>query len=201
MQNNKERILQISFENKLSHIGSCLTALPIIEEIYAIKKPDEKFVLSSGHAHLAHAVVMAEINNEDPMKYMKAGIHCDKENGCDVSTGSLGQGLPIALGLAIGDRNKNVYCLISDGESAEGSIWEALRLKNDLGIKNLKVYANLNGWGAYQHVDPFILTNRLLEFCKDIQIRYAKKETAEYLQGLEAHYHVLTEEEYGKIKP
>lgn len=187
---DEREILRISYENKLSHIGSCLTALPIIEEIYAIKKPDDKFILSSGHAHLAHAVVMAQHKGRDPMEYMKAGIHCDRENGCDVSTGSLGQGLPIALGIAMADRSKNVYCLISDGEAAEGSIWEALRVKTDNHVDNLKVYVNCNGYGAYDAVDTKKLFVRLHDFCPDINIRYT------HVDGLADHYKVLTKEEY-----
>ena len=54
----KKRILEISYKKKLSHLGSCLTAVDIIDEIFKIKKPDEKFVLSSGHAALALYVVL-----------------------------------------------------------------------------------------------------------------------------------------------
>ena len=54
----KRRILEISYLRKLSHLGSCLTALPIIIEIYEHKKKNEKFILSAGHSHVAHAVVM-----------------------------------------------------------------------------------------------------------------------------------------------
>lgn len=185
MEKLSRQILDYSFENKLSHIGSCLSALPIIEEIYKIKKPDEKFVLSSGHAHLAHAVVMSQGKPLNP--YMKAGIHCDRENGCDVSTGSLGQGLPIALGMALADRSKNVYCLISDGECAEGSIWEALRVKDQLKVSNLKVYVNINGWGAYDLIDVPRLCDRLLCFDPEIQLRFTE------IGGQDDHYKVLTE--------
>src|SRR3990167_4248160 len=111
----KQKILDISKKLGLSHIGSSLTALPIIEEIYKIKKPDEKFVLSNGHAHLAHLVVREKY---EEIKIDKIhDIHCNFKDGCDVSTGSLGQGLPIAVGMALADRSRNVYCLISDGES------------------------------------------------------------------------------------
>lgn len=191
---NERKIIDYSYENKLSHIGSCLTALPIIEEIYKIKKPDEKFVLSSGHAHLAHAVVMASQNPGHSIdEYMEAGIHCDQESGCDVSTGSLGQGLPISLGIALADRSKNVYCLISDGECAEGSIWEALRLKTDLNVDNLKVYVNCNGYGAYDPIDVDKLEQRLLAFCPDINIRIT------HVEGQADHYEVLTKEEYENL--
>lgn len=187
MKELEKQILDYSFEHRLSHIGSCLSALPIIEEIYKIKKPDEKFVLSSGHAHLSHAIVMANQTVRSIGEFMKAGIHCDAENNCDVSTGSLGQGLPIALGMAIARRDRDVYCLISDGECAEGSIWEALRVKDALKVDNLKVYVNINGWGAYDPIDRVKLTDRLLSFCQDINFRYSEGWT------LDDHYKVLTE--------
>ena len=186
---SKERILEISKREGLSHIGSCLSAYDIIEEIYKKKKPDEKFILSAGHAHLAHALVMGR---ED----MPAGIHCDKENGCDVSTGSLGQGLPIALGIALADRERDVYCLISDGECAEGSIWEALRIKSELQVTNLQVYVNSNGYGAYGEINQDVLEARLRIFCPDINFRRTRvdKEILEkypQLEGLNGHYKTI----------
>jgi len=183
---NKERILEISKSGKLSHIGSCLTAVDIIEEIYKSKKPKDRFILSSGHAHLAHSVIAG----------LKPGVHCDRELGCDVSTGSLGQGLPIALGIALADRSKNVWCLISDGECAEGSIWEALRIKNDLNVDNLWVFVNINGWSAYDAVDKEKLIIRLMAFCPSVIIRHTKvdEETLDkypQLKDLGGHYKTI----------
>jgi transketolase len=134
-KNLKKRILEISYKHNLSHLGSCLTAVDIIDEIYAIKKHNERFVLSSGHAGLALYVVIEKytkgddlgmvlgINAEDIFNHH--GVHPDRCSQCglDASTGSLGQGLPIAVGMALADRSKNVYCLISDGECSEGSVW------------------------------------------------------------------------------
>lgn len=215
----KDKILEISVRDKLSHLGSNLTAVDIIESVYEVKKPDEKFILSAGHAHLAHAVVMGKDE-------MPAGIHCDRENGCDVSTGSLGQGLPIAVGMALSDRSKNVYCLISDGECAEGSIWEALRIGAEQKLTNLKVLVNANGYSAYKEVDPNTLLFAFRAFGWGVipalgenheEIKEALKaeqpgipiivmcytdvdKQHPALKGLDAHYKVLTEKEYGKTK-
>ncbi len=190
MSEFEQKIVKYTYENQLTHLGSNLTALPIIMEIYINKKEDERFVLSSGHAHLAHALVMSEYSGKPISEYMKAGIHCDTENGCDVSTGSLGQGLPISVGLALADRTKNVWCLLSDGECAEGSIWESLRVKTQLKLDNLKVYVNLNGFGAYDPINTDLLEKRLLAFCPDIHIRHTK------LEGQADHYRLVTKEEY-----
>ena len=191
MQTTSQRVLEISKKLDLSHIGSCLTALPIIEEIYERKEKGEKFVLSSGHAGLALYVVLEkEYMIDAEMLFEKHGVHPnrDEENYIDCSTGSLGQGLPIALGMALADREKNVYCLISDGECAEGSIWEALRIKTDNHVDNLRIYVNINGYSAYDEVKIYPLINRLLSFCPDIEIRNTNFKGYEFLKGVDAHY-------------
>lgn len=189
----KKRILELSYKNKLSHIGSCLSAVDIIDEIYKKKKIDEKFVLSSGHAHIAHLVVMEKYGKKIGKIH---DIHCNTKDGCDVSTGSLGQGLPIAVGMALADRRKNVYCLISDGECAEGSIWEALRIAQEQKLDNLKVYVNMNGWSAYGSINIPMLMIQLTWFFPNINLATTKVEHHPALKGLDAHYHVLTKEEY-----
>src|SRR3990167_6685168 len=129
----KRRIIEISYKHHLSHIGSCLTTVDIIKEVYNKKRKDERFILSSGHAHVAHAMVMESLGiiKDAGDNIDKYGIHCERAGGCDVSTGSLGQGLSISAGMALADRTKNVYCLISDGECSEGSTWEVMRIKDE----------------------------------------------------------------------
>ena len=202
----KRRIVDVSYRLGLSHIGSCLTAVDIIDEIYRIKKEGEKVVISNGHSHLAHVVVwMTHLQKDlglakDVQPSIEQcikdfGIHCDRRAGCDVSTGSLGHGIGIAVGMALADRSKNVYCLLSDGECNEGSVWEAMRIRHELGLHNLKVYLNLNGWAAYQNAEQPM-------WCEDweYQIRNTNMDDyPEYLQGQLAHYKVLNEAEYREV--
>ena len=195
----KKRIIDISYKYSKSHIGSCLSAVDIIEEIYNLKKKNEKFILSEGHAGVALYCVLERHEGVDPEHLLKKhGIHPerDEKNGIWCTTGSLGQGLPIALGMALANRKKNVYCLISDGEAAEGSIWEALRIKTDNKIDNLKVYINLNGYGAYGKIKVDELIKRLKAFCPDINIRRTTVEQFPFLKGLDAHYHIMTQGQY-----
>lgn len=187
--NNRERLLEISVKHHLSHLGSCLTALPIIEEIYAKKKPEDKFVLSSGHAHLAHLVVQESLGNGNAEELVEAhGIHCERKAGCDVSTGSLGQGLPLAVGIALADRAKDVWCLCSDGEVAEGSCWEALRVAKEQNLTNLKVYLNANGFGAYKEIDTDDLEKRIKAFGFPVEIRRTDPGLGNWAVGLAQHY-------------
>ena len=157
MLSDTERIiLDISYRNKLSHLRSCLTALPIIEEIFDKKNPGDKFVLSAGHAALALFAVNERRNGKLAQEaWDHHGTHPDRCDECllDCSTGSLGHGLGISLGIALSERSKKVYCLISDGECMEGSIWEAIRVAKEQRLNNLIVYVNLNGTGGYKEID------------------------------------------------
>ena len=103
------------------------------------------------------------------------------------STGSLGNGLPIALGMALASPYKNVYCLISDGECMEGSVWETLRLADKFKADNLKVYVNANGWGGIDHIDRDDLERRLLNF---FPVEFVRTEPAPF-PGIMAHYQTL----------
>ena len=196
----KRRIIEISYKHKLSHLGSCLTAVDIINEIYAFKKPEDKFILSSGHAGLALYVVIEKYEGIDAESIFKHhGVHPDKCDQCHIycSTGSLGQGLPIAVGMALANINSNIYCLTSDGECAEGSIFEALNIMYDRKISNLKVIMNRNGWAAYRST-PIIgdaafdyRGEHFLQILTDV-------DQLPFLRGQDAHYHVMNEGEYGQ---
>lgn len=195
----KKRIIEISYNQQLSHIGSCITAVDIIDDIYKLKKPDEKFVLSAGHAHLAHLVVMekyqqGQIDIDAEFLLARYGIHCERKAGCDVSTGSLGQGLPISVGMALADRSKNVYCLISDGEYAEGSIHEAIDIIARLNIENLKVYVNWNGWAAYMQTEA-VYKPAFLE-AQGFKVYRPEINIFPFLIGQDAHYKILSEDDY-----
>lgn len=199
----QKRIIDITYQEKMSHLSSCLSAAPILDEIYAKKADNEVFVLSNGHAGLALYCKLEEIYGVDPVMLLhKYGIHPsrDLENYLYASTGSLGLGLPIAVGHALATPDKTVYCMISDGECAEGSIWESLRFIADNPVDNIEVYANINGMGAYDMIDTDILTKRLQAFLPRINIRVSEPTRFEFAAGLKTHYHVLSNEDYGTIK-
>jgi transketolase len=199
MINLKNRILEIAYKNKLSHLGSYLSSLSIIEEIYNKKHPEDIFILSSGHAALALYVILEAYegkNAEELFKKHGGHPHRNEEDGLYCSTGSLGLGITIAVGRALANPKRKVYVLISDGECAEGSIWEALRFIHDQNIKNIEVYVNINGYAAYDKVDSEYLTNRLLTFLPNINLRYTSVNQYPFLKGINAHYHVMSDEEY-----
>lgn len=195
----KKRIIEVSYKHKLSHLGSCLSAVDIMDEIYQKKKIDEKFVLSEGHAAVAlYAINEKYFGINADAAFIHHGVHPDRCKICriDCSSGSLGHGFPIALGMALSNRQKNVYCLISDGECTEGSTWEALRIKSDQAVVNLKVYLNLNGWGAYDAINKEKLVKRIKAFDSSINICSTTVEQLPFLKGQSAHYYIMKEEDY-----
>jgi transketolase len=202
MINLKKRILDIAYKYKLSHLGSYLSSVDIIDEIYQKKKSDDIFILSSGHAALALYAILEKYEGRDAeFLFNKHGghPHRDEDNGIYCSTGSLGLGITIAVGRALANPKRKVYVLLSDGECAEGSVWEALRFIHDQNIKNIEVYVNINGYAAYDKINIEYLTNRLNSFLPNINIRYTSVNQYPFLKGINAHYHVMSEEDYKSI--
>lgn len=185
------RIIQISIKHKLSHLGSCLTSLPIIYDIYQEMKNDDVFVLSSGHAGLALYVVIEHLYSINAEELLKYGIHPEKSKHIYVSTGSLGIGLSISAGIALASPEKNVYCLISDGECYEGIIWETLSFIKTNNINNINVYCNMNGWSAYSKIDIDYLTKKLHTFLPSINIINTDVDNIiKFEHPLSAHYKI-----------
>ena len=188
MNHLHDRIIEISKKHGLSHLGSCLTAVDIIDHIYATKGKDEPFVLSAGHAGLALYVVLEKYHGKDAEAlYLKHGTHPNRDelDGIYCSTGSLGQGITVALGMAMANRDRNVHCLISDGEAFEGTIWEVGNVIERYRVGNLKLYCNWNGWAAYHAVDHKFI-DRLKQA---IPVKVVRTWVEDYqLSGLSAHY-------------
>lgn len=143
-----------------AHIGGGLSALDVMVILYFKylnidpNRPDweerDRFVLSKGHAAVAYAPVLAR-RGYFPMDELKTfnkfgspfGMHPDSRRirGCDASTGSLGHGLPMAVGMALAARVQRktyrTYCLLGDGECNEGVVWEALMAAAHYRLTNL----------------------------------------------------------------
>lgn len=193
LYNNLEnRVIDISTKYGLSHLSSCLTAVNIIDKIYSKKNERDVFILSSGHAGLAlYCVLEKYLNIKAEELLNEHGVHPNKDhkNHIICSTGSLGLGLSIAVGHALADTTRNVYCLISDGECAEGIIWESLAFIKEHSIENIFVYVNCNGFGAYRKIDLDYLKNRLRSFLPRINIVETDLSKFDFLKNdLSSHY-------------
>lgn len=159
----RKRILDISQKVSALHIGGAFSSIEIIDFIYHHllndKKLDKKdlFILSKGHSAIAQYVVLESLNilkKKDIDSYCTPdgilGCHPDIENnGINASTGSLGHGLAIAVGIAhsfkIKKTNQKCFVVMSDGELQEGSTWEALMMSANLELDNLVIFLDHNG--------------------------------------------------------
>ena len=175
--------LRMVFAAKASHIGSCLSMADILAALYARvlqvdpgnpSDPDrDRFILSKGHAA---AILYAALAVRGFFDKSLLDTYCQDGSiltghishavsGVEVSTGSLGHGLPIAVGMALALRaNRSpgrVFCLLSDGECDEGSNWEAILFAPHHAIDNLVAIVDFNkiqSFGTVREVlalDPF----------------------------------------------
>ncbi|WP_304942807.1 transketolase [Vallitalea guaymasensis] len=149
------------------HIGGSLSAMDILTILYykylnidpskPLWEDRDRFILSKGHIGVGFAPVLADkgyIDKEQLKEYnhtgSELGMHLDsnKVPGVDASTGSLGHGLPIAVGMALAARINNkdykTYCLLGDGECDEGSVWEAAMSIAHYKITNLVTIVDRN---------------------------------------------------------
>lgn len=184
--NIRKETISMIHNAKSGHPGGALSATDIFTYLYFNemnvdpkdeKNPDrDRFVLSKGHTVPALYAVLAEkgyFSKDILMTYRKMGTilqgHPDiKKTPClDMSTGSLGQGISAAVGMALGGKLKNkdyrVYTLVGDGEIDEGQVWEALMFASHRKLDNLCVIVDNNGLQLDGTIDEIIGPNPLDE--------------------------------------
>lgn len=168
----RKLILDAYTTARRGHFGSYLSVVEIIRVLYDDflrydpKKPKwidrDRFILSKGHGSLGLYAVLAD-KGFFPIEKLKTFVQFDsmfgqhpdarKVPGVEASTGSLGHGLSIASGIATAakiDKSKwRVYALISDGESQEGTIWEAALAIKKHNLTNLTILVDYNHAQSY----------------------------------------------------
>ena len=120
------------------HTGGAMSCLDLLACLfYDVLRPQDHFILSKGHSVEGYLAILADkgfFPKRQLRTFSQAGSplighpNC-KIPGIEVSTGALGHGLPIGVGMALGERcqghDSRVYIVMGDGEQAEGSVWEA----------------------------------------------------------------------------
>jgi len=122
MSKLQKRVVDISYNQNLGHLSSTLSAVDIIDDIYYKMSKDDLFILSSGHAALAWYVVLEKYKNLDAeMLFEKHGVHPHRnvDDGIEVSTGSLGMGITVAVGHALANPDRTVWCLLATASAAK----------------------------------------------------------------------------------
>lgn len=165
--NLKKKILETSFSANEGHIPSAFSVLDILWVLYdrVLKidpaNPDDEYrdrlIVSKGHSSLGIYAVLAEkgfFSISELSDFCKfdsiLGGHPDRNKvpGVEASTGSLGHGLPMAIGVALGLKikkiNSRVFTIIGDGECNEGTIWESLMLAAHHNLSNLTCIVDYN---------------------------------------------------------
>jgi transketolase len=127
------------------HDWSSLSTLDVIWTLYdRVLREEDRFLLSKGHGPTAFYAVLAakgilplEALDDFAAFESPLGHHPDRNlvPGVEISSGSLGHGLPIAVGVALAGRR--TFCLVGDGELDEGSNWEAVQYAGRIGLENL----------------------------------------------------------------
>jgi transketolase len=152
----------------VGHIGGAMSVVDLLALLY-FRRMDidpsnprridrDQFVLSKGHAGPALYSTLA-LKGYFPREWLstlnsggtKLPSHCDRNKtpGVDMTTGSLGQGISAACGIALGNRlagiASRVYCVIGDGECDEGQVWEAAMFAAHYGLDTLTTFVDRNG--------------------------------------------------------
>ena len=164
----RKGIIEGTYNAKAGHPGGSLSAADVFAYLYEkemrydAKNPKwedrDRFVLSKGHCAPGLYAALAN-KGFFPVEDLKTLRHIDSYlqghpnmntvPGVDMSTGSLGQGISVAVGMAKAakymNKNVNVYTLLGDGEIEEGQVWEAMMFANQYNLDNLCVIIDSNG--------------------------------------------------------
>ncbi len=136
-----------------THFGGSMSCVEILAVLYdEVLTKDDTFILSKGHSCWPYYVLLRE---KGYSPNIECHPHIDIHNGIHCTTGSLGHGLPVGLGIALGKKLKKesgtVYVLMGDGECQEGTLWESLLIANAKGIDNITVIVDYNHMQGSQH--------------------------------------------------
>ncbi|ROV60367.1 transketolase [Vibrio ponticus] len=173
---HRRQIIEMVYEGGAGHIGGALSVIDLMTYTYAryvdfTQSERAKVVLSKGHVTPALYAILYEqgiiereefktFRNVDSRLQGHPSVKCLPE--VDATTGMLGQGLSIALGMAMAKRLKGfeekVFAIIGDGELHEGQIWEALSQASHMKASNLYALVDLNGLSSH---DPVASVNNI----------------------------------------
>jgi len=202
----RRRLLEMHLKAGVGHLGGNLSCIDALVTLYqSILGESDRFILSKGHAAGALYAALwsvGRLTDEDLNSFHAEGTalpgHPPAFGLEDVvfATGSLGHGLPLAVGLALAMRLRNsggrVFCLTSDGEWQEGSMWEALAFASHHRLANLCILVDANrlqGFGRVSevssleplspHFSPFRVKAVTIDGHQPLQIEAAIRDLAD----------------------
>lgn len=168
----RRSILEMAHRSRSAHVGSALSIVDLLTVLYfSVLRLDEParrdiFVLSKAHAAMALYATLARrglldsrllVGYHRDLGTLPAHLDRNPELGIEASTGSLGHGFGLALGMAVAfakrGEDRNVYTLLGDGECQEGAIWEGAMFAPRLGVENLTALVDVNRLQGYGRPD------------------------------------------------
>lgn len=174
----RRTILRMAYSGSTVHIGCAFSIVEILAVLYRSHLrldpedpswPERDYlVLSKGHGVMAQYACMREIgwlDDEELQRYFQDGTRLKGLSdahvpGLEVTSGSLGHGLSVGVGLALAARRsgspQRVFAIVGDGEMNEGSMWEALLLAQHARLDNLLVIVDANGFQAMGRTDEVL---------------------------------------------
>ena len=187
LRNARLRLLKMHFDSGVGHIGGNLSSLDVMLTLHhRVMRRDDQFILSKGHAAGALYVTLWSLGRLSEEQLATFHVDHTKLAGHPVphgipdirlTAGSLGHGLGLAAGVALGNellgRLGRVFCLLSDGEWNEGSTWESLTFLAHRNLRNVIPIVDVNGWqglGTTAEVfDLGCLDRKLAEFGLEVR--------------------------------
>jgi transketolase len=162
-------IIEMSYRAKACHIGSALSCVDILVDLhFGIMQPRDLFLFTKASGVAAYYAVLAQkgvLKRADLAKWLaKYPLPSKEVPGVIHSVGSVGMGLSVAVGLALADRTRDVFVLISDGQLQEGVTYEAALFARQHELKNLWVYCDNNNIQACGFTNDIINVRTAVEF-------------------------------------
>ena len=145
-------------EHGEAHLGGSFSIIEMLISLYEIVLKDEdKFILSKAHASFPLCLLLKEKGYQPKLT---THLEIDPPNGIHCTTGSLGHGLPLATGMALGKtlqkKPGKIFVMMSDGECQEGTTWESLLIAASHKLDNLVVLVDYNKIQALSPIDEVL---------------------------------------------
>ncbi|MBI4232774.1 transketolase [Candidatus Peregrinibacteria bacterium] len=159
-------VLELAIKFKNGHIAAAYSTIEIVVALYRkiLKLPEDRFIMSKGHGCLSLYAMLRKIGyNPKPSGHPDI----DVDEGITCTTGSLGHGLPIGLGIALAKKLKGekgrVFVLLGDGECQEGTTWESLNLARRYELDNLAIIIDHNRIQALGSIEDIMGMENIAE--------------------------------------
>jgi transketolase len=155
----RKRVIDLALEkNGEAHLGGSFSEIEILLALYKeVLKDDDKFILSKGHCCYPLYLLLKE-EGYDPT--ISGHPDLDEKNGISCTTGSLGHGLPMGVGMALAKKRLGkpgrIYVGMSDGECQEGTTWESALLASHHKLDNLTVVVDRNYLQALENTEKVL---------------------------------------------